>query len=124
MHAVVSTLFHIVHFPHQGKVIIVDQLAFFNSDMCTSNVPFIAKTPPRYENVSVGLLKDSTLIGTFPHPPLNIPPPLVASINMISTSVREPPESFDPWIVHEPGDYLHYENQIPLSPVESTYQDI
>jgi hypothetical protein len=72
----------------------------------------------------VGLLKDSTLIGTFPIPPLSIPPPLVASINMISTSVREPPKSFDPWIVPEPGDYIHYDNQMPLSPVESAYQDI
>jgi hypothetical protein len=89
MHAVVSTLFHVLHFPHQGKVITVDQLAFFNSDSHTSNVPFISKTPPSYENVSVGLLKDSTLMGTFPIPPPDIPPPFVASINMISTTVRE-----------------------------------
>jgi hypothetical protein len=32
MHAVVSTLFCVLRFPHQGKVITVDQLAFFNSD--------------------------------------------------------------------------------------------
>jgi hypothetical protein len=88
MHAVVSTLFCIVHFPHQGKVVTVDQLAFFNSDTRTNNVPFIAKTPPGYENVGVGLLKDSTLMGTFPIPPPDIPPPLVASINMISTSIQ------------------------------------
>jgi hypothetical protein len=69
MRAVVSTLFRIVHFPHQGKVITVDQLAFFNSVTRTNNVPFIAKTPPGYENVGVGLLKDSTLMGTFPIPP-------------------------------------------------------
>jgi hypothetical protein len=43
---------------------------------------------------------------------------------MISTFVREPPESFDPWIVPEPSDYLHYGNQMPLSPVESAYQAI
>jgi hypothetical protein len=30
MRAVVSTLFRVVHFPHQGKVVTVDQLAFFN----------------------------------------------------------------------------------------------
>jgi hypothetical protein len=45
MRAVVSTLFHVVHFPHQGKVVTVDQLAFFHSDARTDNVPFIAKTP-------------------------------------------------------------------------------
>jgi hypothetical protein len=42
-----------------------------------------------YENVSVGLLKDSSLMGTFPIPPHDIPPPFVDSINMISTSVHE-----------------------------------
>jgi hypothetical protein len=124
MHAVVSTLFCITHFPHHGKVITIDQLAFFNSDTHTSNVPFIAKTPPGYKNVGVGLLKDSTLMGTFPIPPPDIPPHLVASINMISTFVCESPESFDPWIVPEPGDYLHYDNQMPLSLIQSAYQAI
>jgi hypothetical protein len=124
MRAVVSTLFHVLRFPHQGKVVTVDQLAFFNSDSRTSNVPFISKTPPGYENVGVGLLKDSTLMGTFPIPPPDIPPPFVASINMISTSVRETPASHDPWIVPDPGDYLRYGEQMPLSPVESAYQAI
>jgi hypothetical protein len=72
----------------------------------------------------VGLLKDSTLMSTFPIPPPNIPPPFVASINMISTTVHESPESYDPWVVPILGDYSCYENQMPLSPVESTYQAI
>jgi hypothetical protein len=75
MHAIVSTLFRVVRFPHQGKVVTIDQLAFFNSNSCISNVPFILKTPPGYDNVRVGILKDSTLMGTFPIPPLDIPPP-------------------------------------------------
>jgi hypothetical protein len=112
----------VLHFPHQGKVVIVDQLAFFNFDARTSNVPFISKTPPGYENVGVGLLIDSTLMGTFPIPPPDIPPPFVASINMISTTVHENPESYDPWVVPNPGDYLHYGNHMPLSPIESDYQ--
>jgi hypothetical protein len=87
MHAVVSTLFYVIRFPHQGKVITVDQLAFFNSDARTSNVPFIEKTPPGYENVGIGLLIDSSLMSTFPIPPPDVPHPLVTSINMISTSV-------------------------------------
>jgi hypothetical protein len=83
MCAVVSTLFHVICFPHQGNVVIVDQLAFFNSDSRTSNAPFIVKTPPGYENGDVGLLKDSSLMGTFPIPPPDIPTPFFASINMI-----------------------------------------
>jgi hypothetical protein len=124
MHAVMSTLFHIVHFPHQGKVVTVDQLALFNSDTCTKNIPFIAKTRPRYENVGVGLLKYSTLMGMFLIPPPNVLPPLVASINMISTSIHETPTSSDLWIVPEPDFYLHYSDQMPLSPIESAYQTI
>ena len=82
------------------------------------------KTPPGYENIDVGLLKDSTLMGTFPIPPPDIPPPFVASINMISTIVHETPESYDPWVVPSPDDYLHYDNNMPLTLVESDYQDI
>jgi hypothetical protein len=124
MHVIVSTLFRLLRFPHQGKIVTVDQLAFFNSNSHTRNVPFISKTTPGYENVNVGLLKDSNLMGTFPIPPPDIPPPFVASINMISTSVRETPTSYDPWIVPDPGDYLLYGKKMPLSPVESTYQAI
>jgi hypothetical protein len=72
----------------------------------------------------VSLLKDSTLMGTFSIPPLDVPPPLVASINMISTFVLETPTSSDPWIVGEPDDYLCYGDQMPLSLVESAYKTI
>jgi hypothetical protein len=83
MHVVVSTLLHVLRFPHQGRVVIVDQMAFFNSDSRTSNVPLILKTPISYENFGVGLLKDSTLMGTFPILPPDIPPSFVSSINII-----------------------------------------
>jgi hypothetical protein len=109
MHAVLSTLFRVLRFPHQGKVIMVDQLAFFNFDLCTKNVPFIAKTPPRYENVHVGLLKDSSLMGTSPIPPPDVPHPLVASINMIFTSVQETPTSYDLSLYPTDPDYFRHE---------------
>jgi hypothetical protein len=124
MHAVVSTLFHVMRFPHQRKVVTVDQLTFFHSDACTDNVPFIEKTPTGYENVGVGLLKDSSLMCTFPIPPPNVPHPFVASINMISTSVHGTPASYDPWMVPNPDDHLRYGDEIPLSPIKSTYQAI
>jgi hypothetical protein len=125
MRAVVSTLFRVLRFPHQGKVVTVDQLAFFNADTRTSNVSFIANTPPGYENVGVGLLKYPSLMGTFPiPPPPNIPIPLVASINMISTVPCELPVSVDPWIVSDPGDHVRFGDVMSLSPVESAYQAI
>jgi hypothetical protein len=124
MRVVVSTLFHVVRFPHQGKVVTIDQLAFFNSDTHIGNVPFIAKTPPGYENVGVGLLKESLLMGTFPIPLLDVPCSSIASINMISTLIHGAPASHNPWIVPDPGDHLRYGDEMSLSPVESTYQAI
>jgi hypothetical protein len=121
MIVVVSTLFRVVHFPHQGKVITINQLAFFNLDTRTGNIPFITKPPPRYENVGVGLLKDSSLMGTFPIPIPNVPNPSVASINMISTRT---PMSHDTWMVPNPSDHLRYGDEMPLSLVESAYQAI
>jgi hypothetical protein len=124
MHVVVSTLFHFVHFPHQVKVITIDQLALFNLDTHTGNIPFIAKTPPSYENVGVGLLKDSMLMGTFTIPPPNVPHLSVASINIISTSIHGTPTSQNPRMVRDPNDHLLYGDIMPLSLVKSTYQAI
>jgi hypothetical protein len=124
MRAIVSTLFHVIHFPHQGKVVTIDQLAFFNSDTRTGDISFIAKTPSGYENVGVGLLKDSSLMCTFPIPPPDVPRPSVASINLISTVPHELPASHDPWIVPDPGDHLRFSDVLSLSPVESAYQAI
>jgi hypothetical protein len=125
MRVVVSTLFCVVCFPHQGKVVTVDQLVFFNSDTRTGNVLFIAKTPTGYENVGVGLLKDSSLMGTFPiPPPPDIPCPSIASINMISTVPHELPMSADPWIVPDPGDHAPFDDIMSLSPVKSAYHAI
>jgi hypothetical protein len=124
MHVVVSTLFCVIRFPHQGKVVTVDQLAFFNFDTHTGNIPFIAKTSSGYENVDVGLLKDSSLMGTFPIPPPDVPRLSVVSINMISTFPHELPVSHDPWIFLDPGHHLHFGDEMSLSLVESTYQAI
>jgi hypothetical protein len=63
-------------------------------------------------------------MGMYLIPPPDVPSPLVASINMISTSVRKTPMSSDSWIIPEPSDYIHYGDQMPLSLVESTYQAI
>jgi hypothetical protein len=125
MRAVVSTFFRVVRFPHQEKVVTVDQLAFFNANTHVGNVPFIAKTPPGYENVGVGLLKDSSLMGSFPiPPPPDLPRPFIASINMISTAPHELSVSVDPWVVPDLGDHVRFGNVMSFSPVESAYQAI
>jgi hypothetical protein len=63
-------------------------------------------------------------MGIFPIPPPDVPHSSVASINMISTSVQGIPASHDPWMIPDPGDHLHYDDKMPLSPVKSAYQAI
>jgi hypothetical protein len=103
MPTVVSTLFFVLHFPHQGKIVTIDQLAFFNSNSHIGSVHFVEKiTCSSYENVGVVLLKDSTLLGTFPLQPPNISP-FFAKINMISTGIGKSLGSYDPWVIPTPN---------------------
>jgi hypothetical protein len=106
-------------------VVAVDQLAFFNANTHVGNVPLIIKTLPGYENVGVGLLKDSSLMATFPiPPPLDLPHPFIASINMISNVPHELSVSVDPWLVLDHGDHVRFGDVMSLSPIESAYQSI
>jgi hypothetical protein len=103
MSTVVSTLFCVLYFPHQGKIVTVDQLVFFYSDSCVGSVHFVENIlSSSYENVGVVLLKDSSLLGNFLLPPPNISP-FVAKINMISTGIGKSLGSYDPWVIPTPN---------------------
>jgi hypothetical protein len=119
MSIIVSTLFCVLRFLHQGKIVMVDQLSYFNYDSCIFRVPFIKKTPSSYEDVGVGLLKDSSMMGTFPLPTPEIPP-VVAQVNMISTDTSKSIDSYDPQLVPSPSEYDIYDDRMPLSPIEIT----
>ena len=86
MEAITSTIFRIVQFPFQGKIVTIDQLDFIMPSAITNdanNVPLL--NTPQYQDIGVGLIKVSSLMGVFPsfHPPLASQ---TASINMISSS--------------------------------------
>ena len=92
----VSSLFHMILFPHRGKNVKVDQLSYYTSDPNSiGSVPFIGKNITPYEDICVGLLKYSSLMGNFALHPPNFPSN-VAQVNMITSSIME---SFDIWIV-------------------------
>jgi hypothetical protein len=64
-------------------------------------------------------------VGTFPiSPPLDVPHPSVASINIISAVPHELPMSSNPWIVPDPGYHARFDEVMSLSPVESAYHAI
>jgi hypothetical protein len=123
MTVVASSVFRCVQFPHQGKIVTIDQLDFCTPDArapVTNNIPFLGDHPVMYESIGVGLLKYSSLMGTFPTP---LPPTThhIATINMISTMAYQSLESSDPWIVPSPMEFDVLGDTMPLSPAEAAY---
>jgi hypothetical protein len=126
MTAVTSLVFRCVQFPHQGKIVTIDQLDFCTPGAripTTNNIPFLGDHPVTYESVGVGLLKDSSLMGTFPTP---IPPTThhIVVVNMISTMPYQSLESSDPWVVPSPLEFDVLGDTMSLSPAEAAYVTI
>jgi hypothetical protein len=123
MTAVASSVFRCAQFPHQGKIVTVDQLDFCTPDAripATNNIPFLGDHPVTYESVGVGLLKDSSLMGTFPTP---LPPTVhhIAVVNMISTMPYQSLESSDPWVVPSCLEFDVLGDTMSPSPAEAAY---
>ena len=81
----------------------------------TNNIHFLGYSKITYQSVGVGLLKDSSLMGTFPTP---LPPTTqhIAKVNMISTMAHQSFKSYDPWIVPSPLEFDTLGDTMPLSP--------
>jgi hypothetical protein len=123
MNSITSSMFRCVQFPHQGKIVTIDQLDFCTPDaraLVTNNIPFLGDHQATYESVGVGLLKYSSLMGTFPTP---LPPTThhIATVNMISTITYQSLESSDPWIVSSPMEFDVLGDTMPLSLSKATY---
>ena len=117
MRAIASTVYRPVHFPHQGKIVSIDQLDYCTPNVrfdIVANVPLVSNSHPVLELIGVGLFKDPCLMGVFLPP---IPDAFVAPINMISSI-----DTFvgAPWILPNPIEVKTYGDTIPLSPVEQT----
>ena len=118
MSKMVSLLFLMIQFPHKGKIIKVDELSYYNSDpKSKGNILFVDKMNTIYEDVGVGLCKDSSLMGTFVLPPPNFPSNFV-EVNMITSRTME---SFDQWIFPLESYLASYGHGMPLSPFELDY---
>jgi len=112
MQVMASSLFHVIHFPHQGKIVIVNQLSFFASSSSDGNVPYVKHIGAPYESLGVGLFKDFSLMENFP-----LPPPHVASVNMISVKS-------DPWVIPSLDLVDTWGEVMPLSLAEVNYMEI
>ena len=69
MQAVASSIFRVVCFPHNGKIVTIDQMAFKNPPVNASSkasVPKVKHSQPTTGSVGVGMYP--TLMGTFSCP--------------------------------------------------------
>jgi len=121
MAVVVSSYFGMIMFLHKGRIVKVDQLSYYTSNPnSTCSVPFVGKSTTLYEQVGVGILKDSSFMRTFAFPPPNLPHN-DAQINMITSSTFE---SGDPWKVPSELELVLYGSEMPHSPFEFHYEAI
>ena len=103
-------------FPHQGKLVTIDQLSFTRKGRLETNestVPLVDQVKPAKESLGVGMY--SSLMGTF-----DIPAPInylgsTSVGNSIMTVVDRMDSLFLPSL---------YQPEIPLSEVEVAYQAI
>ena len=110
MSSIVSTVFRVVLFPHEGKLVIVDQLNFTQKVRMESNesiIPLVDQAKPVAESLGAGMY--ASLMGTFDLPAL---------INYIgSTSVGNSiamvVDRTDPWVLPS-----HNQLKVPLSTME------
>ena len=108
-------------FPHQGNIVKIDQLSYYSSDPAsTDSIQHVGKSTIPYEDVGVGLVKESVLMGTFSMPPPNIPHTL-ANINMISSRTIL---FDDPWMVPSESEMDSFNGEMPLSPFEISYRAV
>jgi hypothetical protein len=69
MQEVVETFFWVLLFPHEGRIVTIDQLSFSHPDPSSrvSMIPMIDNPHPDIINIGVGLCPP--LMGTFNYPP-------------------------------------------------------
>ena len=121
MTAIVSSVFRLIKFPHNGKIVTIDQLTYFSSDPASlDSIQHVSNTTIPYKDVGVGLIKYFGLLGTFSFPPPNVSPSY-STINMISSNTI----AFnDPSVVPSNSEVDSFGDAMPLSPFEIAYQAI
>jgi hypothetical protein len=131
MQEVVATVFWVLLFPHEGWIMIIDQLSFSRLDpsLGVSIVPMIDNTHPKIINVWVGLCP--YLMGTFDYLPLTSNDHFMLAIPDHPRDKIFQISSFcmtyfnDPWTLPSPSTTMegtwHHGMAMPLSIVEFAY---
>ena len=111
MKFVASTIFWLLSFPQQGRIVTINQLDYCMPDLhpnANTIVPLITDFTSQF--IGVGMFKDPCIMGVFP---LSTPDlPKLAHINMISYV-----DSYDPWVTPCPSEI---ESQLSYFVIKST----
>jgi hypothetical protein len=128
MQIVVTTVFQVLLFPHEGQIVTIDQLSFSRLDpaLGASTVLMIDNPQPGVVNVGVGLCP--SLMGTFDYPPPHGDIKFISNHHKVE--IFQVP-SFcmtyfeDPWILPSPSAMMdetrHPSMSMPLSIAEVAY---
>jgi hypothetical protein len=131
MTTVMSSIFHTLCFPHEGKIVTIDQLSFAHASPNASvgpSIPVIDNS--RQETEDVGVRMYSSLMGSFDFmAPIHH---IHAISSRSSSSMRSIPfrTSYfnDPWTLPSPTmsceGQSHIGMEMPLSAAEVVYQAI
>ena len=90
MTVVALTVFQTIQFLYLGRIVTIDHLYLCTLEVTTSmanNIPMLGHSPPPYQSIGVGMLKDSSLMGIFPSTP---PSTDTATVHMIASFDIEP----------------------------------
>jgi hypothetical protein len=128
MQAVVSIVLWVLLFPHEGRIVTIDQLSFSRPDpaLGASTVPMIDNIQPGVINVGVGLCP--SLMGTFDYPPPQGDIKFISNhhkVEIFQVSSFCTTYFDDPWILPSPSATMdeagHPEMSMPLSIAEVAY---
>ena len=113
--AIVSTYFKMSSFPHKVTITVINQLSFFSStSQVTGSIPFFHLPRLEIQNIGLGLLKDSTLMGTFalPLPATSVEITSIDTCYMISSTLSGLRKSMGD------SDISALDEFLPPSPIE------
>jgi hypothetical protein len=128
MQVVVATIFRVLLFPHEGRIVTIDQLSFSRPDpaLGASMVPMVDNPQASVVNIGVGLCP--SLMGTFDYPPpqgdvkfiSNHHKAKIFHISSFRTTYFQ-----DPWNIPSPSATMDETGQasmaMPLSTAEVAY---
>jgi hypothetical protein len=109
MQMVVAIVFQVFLFPHEGRIVTIDQLSFSRLDpsLGASMVPLIDNHQPGMVNIGVGLCP--SLMGTFDYPPPQGDIKFISNhhkVEIFQVSSFRTTYFTDPWILPSPSSMM------------------